>query len=72
MNGHRVRALGNLDDRRSFEELLMDIWALRESEARRAALRRLGDALSAARSRYEDVKVRNEDLFGELNEGAVA
>ncbi|MGQ0796802.1 MAG: DEAD/DEAH box helicase [Methanobacteriota archaeon] len=44
--------LGNLDDARPFEEILMDIWTLREAEARRAALDRLGDALVAARARY--------------------
>ncbi len=46
--------LGNLDDARPFEEILMDIWTLRQAEARRAALDRLGDALVAARARYRD------------------
>src|SRR5437870_5250298 len=34
--------LGNLDERRSFEDLMMDIWVLRQAEDRRSALRRLG------------------------------
>lgn len=63
--------LGNLDERRSFEELLMDIWTLRESEDRRAALRRLADALETARARYGDVKQRNEELLGGVSEEAV-
>jgi len=64
--------LGNLDERRSFEELLMDIWALREGESRRESLRRLGDALVAARARYEGAKVANEEVLGTLSEEAAA
>ena len=62
--------LGDLDERRSFEEVLMDIWALREAEARRAALRRLGESLVAAKARYEDVRARNEEVLGALGEAA--
>jgi len=64
--------LGNLDERRTFEEILMDIWTLGQAEDRRVALERLGDALIAAKSRYEGVKVRNDDLFGPLAEEATA
>jgi SNF2 family DNA or RNA helicase len=55
--------LGQLDDRRSFEDILMDIWALREAEARRDAVRRLGDALVLARSRYADARAMNESVL---------
>lgn len=64
--------LGNLDERRSFEELLLDIWALREAEERHAALRRLGDALERARSQYDDVKERNEEILDSEGEAVSA
>lgn len=62
--------LGNLDDRRTFEELLMDIWTMRRAEERRAALHRLGDALVRARTEYDHVKMRNDAILGELGEAA--
>ena len=55
--------LGHLDERRSFEELLLDVWALREAEARRAAMRKLGDALVRARAQYDRVRERNEEVL---------
>lgn len=64
--------LGSLDDRRSFEDLLLDIWAMRQAEARRAALRRLGDALVRARAQYERVKERNETLLRDVGAEAPA
>lgn len=62
--------LGDLGSRRPFEELLMDLWLLRSSEDRRAALARLGDALVKARARYEGVKERNMSLLGGLSDEA--
>ena len=62
--------LGNLDERRSFEELLMEVWAVRQAEERRAALRRLGDSLVRARARYEGAKEASVAILGEVN-GAV-
>jgi len=64
--------LGNLDERRSFEDLMMDIWTLRQAEERRAALNRLGDALVQARDRFETVRNRNEEILHELGEAASA
>jgi SNF2 family DNA or RNA helicase len=64
--------LGNLDERRSFEDLMMDIWTLRQAEERRAALHRLGDALVQARERFERVKDRNEEILHEVSEAASA
>jgi len=64
--------LGQLDERRSFEEILMDIWALRGAESRREALRRLGDALVRARARYEDAQSINEAVLDASAEGAPA
>ena len=57
--------LGNLGEKRSFEEILLDIWALRAAEERRSALARLGASLEDARSRYERIKERNEEILGE-------
>jgi len=64
--------LGHLDDRRSFEELLLEVWALREAEARRAAMRKLGDALVRARAQYDRVTERNEEVLRGVGEEAVA
>jgi len=64
--------LGELEGRKTFEELLMDIWALREAEARREALRRLGDALVKARAHYESVKEWNDEVLRPVSEEASA
>jgi len=64
--------LGNLDERRSFEDLMMDIWTLRQAEERRAALNRLGDALVHARDRFEAVRDRNEEILHDVSEAASA
>ncbi len=62
--------LGDLEGRKSFEDLLMDIWALKEAEARRVALRRLGESLVKARAQYEGVKERNDALLRDVSEEA--
>ncbi len=64
--------LGDLAARKSFEELLMDLWALKAAEARRAALERLGDALVRARAQYDLVRERNEEVLRPVSEEAVA
>ncbi|TLZ84161.1 MAG: DEAD/DEAH box helicase [Methanobacteriota archaeon] len=64
--------LGNLDERRSFEDLMMDIWVLRQAEERRSALRRLGDSLVRARAQYEQVKETNDAVLGETGEAVSA
>src|SRR2546422_711037 len=60
--------LGNLDERRSFEDLVMDIWVLWQAEDRRSALRRLGESLVRARGQYEQVKERNDAVLGDVSE----
>ena len=64
--------LGNLDERRSFEDLMMDIWVLRQAEERRSALRRLGDSLIRARAQYEQVKETNDAVLGDTGEAVSA
>ena len=54
------------------EELLLEVWALREAEARRAAMRKLGDALVRARAQYDRVTERNEEVLRGVGEEAVA
>src|SRR5437899_1849962 len=64
--------LGNLDERRSFEDLMMDIWVLRQAEERRAALRRLGEALVRARTEYDRMQERNEEALRPVSEEVAA
>src|SRR2546428_62960 len=54
--------LGHLEARRPFEDLMMDIWVLRQAEARRTALRRLGESL--VRTRGQDERVKERDHAG--------
>ena len=60
--------LGTLDERRSFEDMMMEIWTLRQAEERRAALQRLGDALVRARDQYDTMTERNEEVLRDLSE----
>src|SRR5438552_6732486 len=60
--------LGNLDERRSFEDLMMDIWVLRQAEERRSALRRLGDSLVRERAQYGQVMETKEAGLGATGE----
>ena len=64
--------LGDLEGRKSFEELLMDIWTLKEAEARRAAMQRLGAALVRARAQYDAVKEWNDEVLRPVSEEAPA
>jgi SNF2 family DNA or RNA helicase len=56
--------LGQLDERRSFEDLMMEIWTLRRAEERSAALGRLGDSLVKARAAYDRVREQNDQVLG--------
>src|SRR6266550_4489221 len=60
--------LGTLDDRRSFEDMMMEIWTLRQAEERRAALRRLGDALVRARDQYDSMRERNDEVLRDVSD----
>jgi SNF2 family DNA or RNA helicase len=57
--------LGRLDDPKTFEEVLMDIWTVKDLARRREELERFGDQLLAARKKYESTKTYEEALFGE-------
>ncbi len=56
--------LGHLDEAKTFEEVLMDIWTIKDLARRREELHRFGETLAAARQRYDSVKSYDEALFG--------
>ncbi|TLZ56374.1 MAG: DEAD/DEAH box helicase [Methanobacteriota archaeon] len=56
--------LGRLDEAKTFEEVLMDIWTVKDNARRREELARFGDQLLAARQKYESTKSYDEALFG--------
>src|SRR5256885_4035430 len=60
--------LGTLDERRSVEGMMMEIWTLRQAEERRVALRRLGDALVRARDQYDAMRQRNEEVLRDVSD----
>jgi hypothetical protein len=64
--------LGTLDARRSFEDMMMEIWTLRATEERRAALLRFGEALVRVRARTDRIQGQAEAVLGELTEEATA
>ncbi len=56
--------LGHLDEAKTFEEVLMDIWTIKDLARRREELERFGETLLEARSRYDSVKSYEDALFG--------
>ncbi len=57
--------LGNLEDEREFEEIVLDLWAGADSDqAARTRFTELGDRLVGARQRYQESKAYDETLFG--------
>jgi SNF2 family DNA or RNA helicase len=58
--------LGNLEDEREFEDIVLDLWTAAESaESARAAFHRLGEALVEARGKYTAAKAYDDELFGQ-------
>jgi superfamily II DNA or RNA helicase len=58
--------LGNLEDEREFEDIVLDLWAGADSDqAARARFAELGDRLVGARHRYQESKAYDETLFGQ-------
>ncbi|CAA7601380.1 Superfamilies 1 and 2 helicase C-terminal domain protein [Acididesulfobacillus acetoxydans] len=59
--------LGDLTEKRDFEDLLMDIWARSSDDARlNAEMTELGERLASAKEHYQAVKELDERLLGEL------
>lgn len=59
--------LGNLDEKRDFEEIIMEIWMKSADEGEiSAAMERLGNKLLAAKKHYEEIKELDERLLGDL------
>jgi len=56
--------LGRTDDAKPFEEVLMDIWTLRDLARRKEELEQYGERLLAAKQKYESTKSYDEALFG--------
>ena len=58
--------LGNLEEEREFEDIVLDLWAGAESdEAAEARFAQLGERLVSARQRYLENKAYDEALFGQ-------
>ena len=63
--GELDMVLGNLDDRKSFDDLLMEVWTIEDEAQRRMKLDELGESLVAARKEYGNVKDLSDRLFGD-------
>jgi SNF2 family DNA or RNA helicase len=57
--------LGEMDEHNDFAELAFSAWVATTEAGRGAAFDALGERLCAARRQYENVKVLDEELFGE-------
>ena len=56
--------LGRVDEAKTFEEVLMDIWTTKDRVRRREELARFGDRLLAAKQAYKTTKSYEDALFG--------
>jgi len=64
--GEMDMILGQMEDERDFEEIVMDVWMqARTPEEVAAGFERLGDALAQARDAYQRTLEYDEALFGE-------
>lgn len=63
--GELDMVLGNLGERKSFDELVMEIWTIEDESRRRAEIEKLGESLVAARTKYDRTKGLGDRLFGE-------
>jgi SNF2 family DNA or RNA helicase len=55
--------LGYLDEEREFSDAVLDAFAEPDADARERSFARIGDALVAARTRYQNVKRFDEEFF---------
>ncbi len=59
--------LGNLQEKRDFEDMIMDIWAgTEDDDTLRVGMEELGERLASARNHYLSVKELDDKLLGEL------
>jgi hypothetical protein len=64
--GEMEMILGQMEDERDFEEMVMDTWTqARTPEEVAAGFEQLGDALSRAQEQYQRTREYDEALFGE-------
>jgi len=56
--------LGRAEEERTFEEVLMDIWTVKDIARRREELQRYGERLLAAKGQYESMKSYQDNLLG--------
>jgi SNF2 family DNA or RNA helicase len=64
--GEMDMILGNLEEEREFEDWVFEVWATAQSQEEvEAGMEALGEALSKARSAYEETQQYDEALFGE-------
>ncbi len=64
--GEMDMILGQLEDERDFEDIVMDIWThARTSEEAAVGFEQLGDTLAQARQVYQHTREYDEALFGE-------
>jgi len=64
--GETDMILGHLEDERSFQEIVMDVWTqARTPDQAAAGFEQLGDALARAREDYQHTRDYDEALFGE-------
>ena len=57
--------LGEIDDQRDFAEMIFSTWVGTTEQQRTDAFSALGEQMTAAKHRYEDVKTLDEHLFGQ-------
>jgi SNF2 family DNA or RNA helicase len=57
--------LGEMEEDRSFANLIFAAWVAQTEESRRGAFDRLGNQLAAARQDYEAAKALDDEVFGE-------
>lgn len=57
--------LGEMEEDRSFANLIFAAWVAQTEESRRGAFDRLGDQLAAARQDYEAAKALDDEVFGD-------
>jgi len=57
--------LGNVEEKRSFEEMLMEIWMMENEADRKKELESLGERLLSAKRKYGEVQAYHENLLGD-------